>query len=318
MASLREILAQRPPKTITVIRTDRVGDLILSTPFLQGLRAGFPQASVVALLPPYCRQVLQWSGLVDRQIGLDAAELPDSDLVVALAPRTECLRLAYRTGAPVRLGYVYRDRPLVRLAARFLLTHYEEVTVKPPLEVAHEVEHLDRLARRLGLPSTRDLPLTVGLNSRKVPGRLVFHLGDRWLAAGWRFEDVRDVLRELRRFGEIKVTAGPREEELLLENELGIDGIELCRGLSFDRWAELVGSAEVVVSPDTGAVHLSAAMRTPVVVAYEAATFQHCSRQWAPWKVPSRSVIKTSPRETLPKLLAAVEELVSDSRNGAP
>jgi ADP-heptose:LPS heptosyltransferase len=312
MASLKQKLADKPPKTITVIRTDRVGDLILSTPFLTALRRGFPEAQITAVVDPYCQEVLACSGLVDA-VRL-ASQPSSSDLTVALAPRTDSLKLAYKTGAPLRLGYVYRNRPLVRLAARFLLTHYEEVTIDVPRRVPHEVEQLDLLARRLGLPSTLDLPLTVGVAALKVPGRLVFHLGDRWLAGGWTFDDLQVLLKGLREFGPIKVTAGPREVKLLADNGLEVEGMELCTGLSFQQWAELIGSAEALISPDTGAVHLAAAMGTPVVVAYEASTYEHCSRQWAPWRVPSRSVVKGAARETIPSLLAALEELVSDSR----
>ena len=319
MASLKERLAEKPPRTITVVRTDRVGDLILSTPFLTALRQGFPDAVIAAVVNPYCQQVLQWSGLAD----VICTELPTgsfpgpSDLTVSLAPRTESLRMAYQIGAPLRLGYVYRNRPLVRLAARLLLTHYEEVTIAPPHQVPHEVAQLDLLARRLGLPSTLELPLNLGLPSVKVPGRLVFHLGDRWLVGGWTFDDLRSLLKSLRGFGEVKVTAGPREEKLVADNGLEIDGVELCFGHSFSDWAALLGSADLVVSPDTGAVHLAAAMGTPVIVAYEASTYEHCSRQWAPWRVAHRSVIKSAPQETIPALVAAVEDLVSNSRNCA-
>lgn len=320
MASLKERLAEEPPRVITVIRTDRVGDLILSTPFLTVLRDAYPQATIAAIVDPYCQEVLASSGLVDR-ILTDVptpGQLPGpSDLTIALAPRTGSLKMARRIGAPLRLGYVYRGRPLVRLAARFLLTHYEEVTVDPPLQVPHEIAQLDLLARRLGLPSSTGLPLRLGFRSERVPGRVVFHLGDRWLAGGWEIDDLRRLLDGLKRFDEVKVTAGPREERLLAESGLRLEGMELCTGLSFEQWAGLLGSAQALLSPDTGAVHLAAAMGTPVVVGYEASTFEHCSRQWAPWMVPHRSVVKAAPGETIPLLLAGLEELVSNSRNGA-
>jgi ADP-heptose:LPS heptosyltransferase len=321
MASLKRLLEADPPRRIAVLRSDRVGDLILSTPFLTVLRQAYPQAHILGLTAPYCRQVLQWSGLLDAQADFQAGN-PWSqplDLVIALAPRSECLKAARRLRARYRLGYVYRSRPLLRWFAPFLLTHYEVVEVRPPHVVPHEVEQLDRLARRLGLPSTLGQPLTVGLSAPTVPGRLVLHLGDRWLAGGWTLQDLRCLLRGLRELGEVKVTAGPREKQLLAGQSLEVEGVELCLFEdNFHDWAMMLGSAEVVVSPDTGAVHLAAAMRTPVVVAYEASTYGHCSRQWAPWKIPSRSVCKTNPEETIPQLLVAVEELVSDSRNGAP
>lgn len=311
MASLKTRLAQSPPRRIVVIRTDRVGDLLLSTPLLAGLRQGFPEAHITALVAPYCQEVLATSSLVDEV----TTELPQTpcDLAIALAPRTESWKLAYRTGAPIRLGYAYTDRPLARLASRFFLTERELVRIKPPFQVPHEVVQLDLLARRLGLPSTLKFPLSIGLTPGERSGGLVFHLGDRWLAGGWSFDDVRSLLRRLREFGPLTVTAGPREAELVASHGLGLEGVELRAGQSFAQWAETVAKADLLVSPDTGAVHLAAAVGTPVVVAYEASTYEHCSRQWAPWMVESRSVVKGAPAQTTAQLLVALEELVSQA-----
>ena len=307
MASLRSRLEKNPPRRIVAIRTDRVGDLILSTPFLAGLRQGFPQAHITALVAPYCQEVLADSPLVNEVV----TELPSErfDLALALAPRTQCWRWAYQTRAPIRLGYAYTDRPLGRLASRWLLTERDLVRIEPPFQVPHEVAQLDLLARRLGLPSTLDFPLSVGIESAAKRKGIAFHLGDRWMAGGWTFDDLMVILRRLQEHGPVTVSAGPREVELLQGREL--EGVTLLTGLTFRHWAETLAKAEVLVSPDTGAVHLATAVGTPVVVAYEASTYEHCSRQWAPWKVAHRSVVKGEPGQTVDQLLVALEELVS-------
>ena len=53
-------------RSAVVIRTDHIGDLVLSTPFLKALRRGLPQARITAVLPPYTREVLEGSPLVDE------------------------------------------------------------------------------------------------------------------------------------------------------------------------------------------------------------------------------------------------------------
>lgn len=313
MASLRRRLAETVPNQILVIRTDRVGDLILSTPFLGGLREGFPQAKITALVAPYCREVLADSKAVDQVV----TELPrrDFDLAIALAPRSGSWKLAYQSRAPVRLGYAYPNRPLASLASKYLLTHRELVSIKPPFEVPHEVRQLDLLARRLGLPSTVSRPLCLGIDPVDKTGEVVFHLGDRWLAGSWSFQDVKTLLRRLSQVTPVTVTAGPREVELLASHGLEIEGVRVSQGRSFREWAETIARADLLISPDTGAVHLAAAVGTPVIVAYEASTYEHCSRQWSPWMVESRSLIKGDPASTIEQVLAALEELVSQPGN---
>lgn len=318
MASLRSLFAANPPRRILAIRTDRVGDLILSTPLLAALREEFPHAHIDALVSPCCREVLAESGLIDGVLDKLALR-PNYDLTLALAPRTETLKLAFRSGAPVRLGYTYANRPLVGLLARLTLTHVETVTIKPSSHVPHEVVQLDRLARRLGLPSTLNRRLILGFaQEERQEGRVVLHLGDRWWVGGWTAWDLKQLMLGLERWGPLVVTYGPREKAWMEAHSAELpSSVVYHYDMTLAQWAGLISSASCLVSPDTGAVHVAAAMKTPVVVAYEAATFEHCSQQWAPWKVENRKVCKASPQETIPLLLAEVEELVFRPRRGA-
>ena len=43
---------------ILVVRTDRVGDVVLATPLIRALRITFPDAHIAALVRPYTRDVL--------------------------------------------------------------------------------------------------------------------------------------------------------------------------------------------------------------------------------------------------------------------
>lgn len=303
-ASLRRLFKERPPASIVVIRTDRVGDLILSTPFLQALRRHFDQARICLWVDTYCGQVLSEASFVDRVVTSQPSEA--FDLAIALAPRTECLKKAKLTKAPVRAGYVYEGRPLVRLLAHRYLTHHEVIPVKPPHHLAHEVEHLDRLARALGMPSTQDYPLDIGYRFESQDW-LVLHLGDRWFTRGWGVDDIVRLCYGLERFGRLVITAGPREAEILRSG--GFQDFDLRTGLRFSEWCQLIGEARMLVSPDTGAVHVAAALNTPVVVAYESDTFEHCSAQWRPWKVSHRAVVKGHPEATVQRILQAVTEL---------
>lgn len=303
--SLRRHFEERPPNSIVVIRTDRVGDLILSTPFLATLREHYPKADITAWVAPYCEQVLAESPLVDRVV----TELPSGffDLAIGLAPRSRCLKQVLATGAPVRVGYVYRGRPLVQLLALRCLTDFETILVKPPEHVEHEVEHLDRLARHLGMPAITENRLRLGARGPRHDW-LVLHLGDRWFSNGWTLDDIVRLCYGLETFGRLVVTAGPREAELVRRG--GFEEFDLRSSLSFKDWCELIGGARVLVSPDTGAVHVAAALGTPVVVAYEEASFDHCSVQWKPWMVEHRSVVKGMPDQTLTDVYQGVREML--------
>jgi len=303
--SLKQLFESRTPDSILVIRTDRVGDLILSTPFLRSLREQFPSAHITAWVAPYCEQVLIATGLVDSIV----TSLPSGhfDLAVSLAPRSESLKNTFASAATLRVGYIYTDRPMVRLLARRCLTHCELIKVSVPDHLEHEVEHLDRLARFMGLPPSTQRPLELGLRF-KTKDWSVLHLGDRWFTNGWSVDDVIRLCYGMEAFGRLVVTAGPREAELVARG--GFAEFDLRTGLRFAEWCQLIGESKLLVSPDTGAVHVAAALETPVVVAYEAESYQHCSVQWRPWKVPHRALVKGAPDSTVTEILSAAREIL--------
>lgn len=288
-----------------------MGDLILSTPFLQELREGFPSAEIVLQVSPYCREVLSRVNFVDKIVTQTASG--PFDLAVALAPRTESYKAVKQSAAPVRVGYVYESRPLVRLNCKRLLTHTEVVKVEVPDFLDHEVMHTDRIARCLGLRSLANRKLEIGVARKDSAAEIIlFHLGDRWFAGGWMPPDLLALLSMLETYGKVVVTAGPREKEILEENRKRFGRLDLRTDLSFFDWAELIASSRCLVSPDTGAVHVAAATATPVVVAYENANFELCSNQWAPWNVPSRSVRKDTPETTISAIEESVRGLLED------
>lgn len=353
-------------RSVFVVRTDHIGDLVLSTPFFRALRQGLPQAHITAIVPPYTREVLAGSPLVDDILVYDRENARGEgsrmlrelrqrrpDLAVSLAPRSRSYRLAWRTGARFRVGYVYSSRPLAALACRAWLTHrlsvHLEAELKAGRPIPHEVEQLGMLARGMGLPyeDTR-LSLTVPESAMEYGRSLVagwgrqtaaLHLGRGWLTGGWRMRNLIRLVEGLlwaTNGGGVLITYGPAEEEMaarLAEGlatcgllgpgfRVAVPGTEeppreplpirLAGGLSFHRWAAALAACSCVVSTDTGAVHVAAAMGKPVVAMYETATSRLCVQQWAPWRVDHRSVVKGHPVETMSTILQGVEELLLD------
>ncbi|MDE2573440.1 MAG: hypothetical protein KGM44_13080, partial [bacterium] len=88
---------------ILLVRTDRIGDLILSTPAIASFRRSFPDAEIAALCSTYNAAVLRGNGDVDRVLALPEEERARAaitrslagayDMAVALAPITRDYRL---------------------------------------------------------------------------------------------------------------------------------------------------------------------------------------------------------------------------------
>ncbi len=142
---------------VLLSRTDRIGDLILSTPAIATVRASFPQAHVRMVVSPYNRVVMERNDDVDELVVLPpdvpparfGREQRPLDLAIALAPRAVDLQLVGATRAAIRVGYTYERRWFARVTAplyvnRVMISEADpELCERDPKRVVrHEVDQL--------------------------------------------------------------------------------------------------------------------------------------------------------------------------------
>jgi len=325
-------------RRILLIRTDRLGDLVLSTPAIASFRRSFPRSRIEALVGDYNEPMLRFNPDLDAvhvipgrtaaaQTQAIARRLGDDlDLAVALAPRTADHRLAWMTGAPRRLGYVYRRRYISRLAARVMLTDYCVSDADPDLAdrnphrpVAHEVDQVLTLVMLAGGESiSSELVLVLGDGAAEfarehVPeGSVGVNLGPRWFADDFGCDAMRALLERLAtEQRDVVVTYGSdvRDAALRLRGAVRAPNIIWIGEQPVLHWAAAVGRCRVLVSVDCGALHVAAALHVAVVAVYERRYFRLSSQEWSPWRVPSVILCK-------PPLHASTAPLVDDIAAG--
>lgn len=105
-----------------------------------------------------------------------------------------------------------------------------------------------------------------------------------------QFAEVTELLVE--RFGARVVVTGTESEQELVEGVVGRvrpevrDQVHPLAGeLSFPEFCALIEAADLTVTNNTGPMHLSAAVGTPVVALF---ALTNPPQQWHPWQVPHR------------------------------
>jgi ADP-heptose:LPS heptosyltransferase len=306
---------------VLLSRTDRIGDLVLSTPAIATIRASFPQARVAIVTSEYNAVVVERNHDVDEVIVVPAganarafgATLRGYDLAVALAPRFVDLQIVGATRAPLRVGYTYQRRWLARLGARYFLNRIMISEADPDLcdrqpdrVVRHEVDQLLDLVALAGA-TQRVTKLRIDLvdTDRVVaetlpPGPIVLHVASRWFRSGSTLESTLTLAGELAALGPVVVTCANESEAQAPAFES--EAVTRClRGLPFHQWAAVFERARVVVTVDTGATHVASAMGRPTLVAFEHRYFNLNSQEWSPYGVPH--VLVRKPQKAEPALL---------------
>jgi ADP-heptose:LPS heptosyltransferase len=312
-------------KRIVLVRTDRIGDLILSTPAIATVRASFPDAHVTMVCSSYNRVIMERNTDADELLDFPSGMQPALfgatfrgrvDLAIALAPLASDLAIAGGTHAHTRVGYTYERRYLLRLTLRrfvnVLMTSEADPRLSekdPGRRVRHEVDQLlDLVALGGAKQRVERLRLDITDEDRAavafVPeDPIVFHLGKRWFNDGSTLESTLQLLGDLHRFDlPIVVTYAPDCDRYVAAIAETRAADIVLGGLPFHRWAAVFERARVVVTVDTGATHVASAMRRPTLVVFEHRYFHLNSQEWSPYKVPS--VLVRKPRDENPGSLA--------------
>ncbi len=261
----------------------------------------------------YNRVVVERNTDIDELVSLPRAIRPERfgaqyrnvDLAIALAPRSEDLRVVGATHATVRVGYTYARRYLARLTARLFVNRMAISEADPDLcerdphrVVRHEVDQLLDLVA-LGGARERVVDLRLDLRNEDrdavaaLPDRpIVLHLAPRWFHSGSTLESTVALARLLAGLGRPLAITANAEIGDAVDAFAGVGAAAVLRDLPFFHWAAVFERAACVVTVDTGATHVASAMRRPTLVAFENRYFRLASQEWAPYRVPSRSLRK--------------------------
>jgi heptosyltransferase-2 len=274
-----------------VVQTAYLGDVILTVPMLRILRDD-PRVSWVGVLTsPPGPELLRGQGLADEIIAYDKRgkergpgpmgrvieKLRGLDADCALVPHRSfrSALIAWLARIPTRVGF---DES----GGRPLLTN-----VVPYRSHLHEVERVAGLLEPLGieLPSGR-LPFYLrvpdgadeavgaelarsGVGER---GFVVVAPGSRWATKMWPPESFAGAADELaRRLGVETVLIGSSDDTAACErvrNVAGARTTDLCGRLTIGETIALADRAGLVLSNDSAAAHIAAAVGTPVVAVF--------------------------------------------------
>ncbi len=310
-------------KNILCIRTDNMGDLIMSIPAIRALKETF-SCKITVLIPPMAAEIAKHIDCIDDAILFQAPwnredVRPENvkEIIKLLQSRRfdaaiiftvysqnplPAALLAFMADIPVRLAYC-RETPYQ------LLTHW--VPEKEPyFMIQHQVARDLKLVEAIGATVSDDqLRLTYGVRAwerarRKIAAVgciaekpwIILHAGvseskraypvDSWIDTGRKLIEKFDL--------QLLFTGSAGQRELIAEiaEGIGYHAIAVAGILDMEELIALIDHAPFIISVNTLIIHIAAAMGTPLIVLYAMTNPQH-----TPWKVPCEILSFHPPRE---------------------
>ncbi len=282
---LRWLLPKHPLQhRFLVVATTALGDSLWATPALQSLRLSFPEAHIVLLTSPIGEQALRKNPWVNKTLLLAKpwmlwkrlrAEQIDTVLVLHASQRW-ILPLCSVIGASRLVGTVGINKGLDAL-----LTH--------PLNNSKSHEIVRRLEMVEAVGGKRHTETLSFFSTEQIPplpeGRwIALHPGSKDGFKRWPVEHFASVGRMLQNLGcKILITGTKDEQEVMAAVAKLIPGATLAdASLPLRSFAALLNQIDLLISNDTGPVHLACALNVPVIALYSATDPKLCGPHLAP------------------------------------
>lgn len=277
---------------VLIVRTDHLGDMLLTLPMADAIKAAQPAWRVSVLASAANAEAARHHPHVDH-VEVDPLEARGSGLrgVAALARQVRGLgcdaavvvhptpRLALAValaGTPIRVGTAYR-------AYSFLFNRrVRQHRRRPPWQ--HESRYNIELLEPLGIAATAPTHLSWQVTTEEAATVdallrkhsvgapfVVLHPGNAGSAMNWAPAQYADLGGRLASRGaRVIVTGGPRETALTAQvaATIGAGACDLGGRLTVPQLAALLQRCALYVGSSTGPTHLAAAVGVPVLALY--------------------------------------------------
>jgi heptosyltransferase-2 len=301
---------------ILIIRTDRIGDVILNTPVFKALRHNFPKAHISVVIQPYVKEIIEGNPNIDEIITYDknfsqASWWPTLrfikylrrkkfDLSIALNPSRRSNLVTFLAGIKYRVGYDRRWG--------FLLTH--RMKDNKWMGLKHEVDYnLDLLRyvglevkdRQLYMPVFKededyiaDLLRKTGVSNQDI--LITVHPSASDHTKRWSLEQYARLIDKL--IGDFKfkiALVSAKEDRALIDKLVSLTfnkPINFCGQTTLRQLAALCKKSQVFISNDSGPVHIAAAVKVPTIVIFGRTLAGVGPKRWGPYGVESAVVQK--------------------------
>lgn len=300
------------PGNLLIVRTDRIGDVILTLPLAGIIKKYYPECKVTFLIRQYTAPLVRNTKFIDNFI-----ELPESsgklkflktlkiirsnyfDTVLVVYPTFFIALIMFLSSIKQRIGTGYRWYSF--LFNRKVFEHRKDAK-------HHELEYNVRILNNLNIneevkKSNVSFSLSIDPNSElKTEKLLLDHIQDKSLpliivhpgssgsAVDLPMSKMRELVEIIQQNLKVNIVLTGNEKEIDLCSQLIVDRniINLAGMLNLEELKAIINKSSLLIANSTGPLHIAAALGKNVIGFYP--KVKTCSpERWGPYTI--RSVV---------------------------
>ncbi len=295
-------------ESICVIRTDRIGDMILTLPKCNILKTSFPDKNVTLIANSYTAPLLKNCSAIDEVLYIDRFNggieevLRNNRFDVAFFPRPKFdeafaaakRRIKLRCGSGYRWYSVLFNHRVYEHRSDGLL-HEAEYNVHLISSITGEDYDIQLVKPYVDSDAMKTVMEILEQNDfDNSENFIVIHPGSGGSTLTWSAANYGIAARKITENYGIKIiiTGIASEEEICaIVERLYPESLNLCGRLNLEEMIALLSRSSLFIGNSTGALHIAAALEIPVIGLYP--NSPHLSaRRWGPY---SKSSLTISP-----------------------
>jgi heptosyltransferase-2 len=263
-------------KRILIVRPDRIGDVVLSTPLPREIKKVYPDSFVAVLIRKYTQDIYLNNPNIDKIILIDddsndsffnkVCEIRDCKFThsLTLLPTEKLNYMLFLSGIPYRVGVGHK------LYQFLTFTRY--VDRKKYIPLRHEADYCMDLARKIGVNTDNldsEIFLTEEEKQKVIQTRIELLRGKKYLVGihstsgnsspNWQPDEYKELILKLNQNEDISIVVTDNKIPAQLE---GLEKVIYPNaGNSLRESFVNFASLDLLISASTGPMHIAAALK---------------------------------------------------------
>lgn len=259
--------------TFVVISNTALGDTILSTPAIKSLKKSFPNNKIVAVLKSNYAPLFQNFKYIDKIIEYDGKYKDFFKTVVKLKKINPKISFIFHSNGPqdIQLSVLSGSDYILKHPTKSYLKKYlsfdftkkQQHTIEDRLDLVRKVDG-KVIDKTMEIGKILDNP-----KFDKFKNYIGFQIGAADIYKMWPVDRFIELAKKLIKNGEKIVIVGTKHESKLADEIIdkvkNENIINMCGNTNLIELANLVNNLKMLITNDTGTMHLAIALKTPTI-----------------------------------------------------
>ncbi len=299
------------PKNLLIVRTDRIGDLILTVPVAEIIKRNYPDCKITFLVRDYTKNILFNHPFIDEIITIKTKSNKTLlysnykfirelkfDTAVVVSPNFKLALIIFLSKIKNRVGTGYRWYSFLFNKKVFVHRKYaEKHELEFNVELLEEIGIVEKVTRE-----TVNYSLRINENSQKRIDELlntelidknkplvIVHPGSGGSSVDLPIKKYEELIKKITANfdAEVILTGDDKEKDICRKLKVSPEVFNFAGRFNISELTALINKCDLFISNSTGPLHIASALNKNVIGFYP--NLKTCSpKRWGPYGLKSK------------------------------